>query len=130
MKLRLDRDIKTPQFTLGRFYVDGHLSYWTVEDCVRDHKIPGQTAIPAGDYKVIVNHSLHFDKDLPLLLNVPNYEGVRIHSGNTAADTEGCILIGITRTKDGVAGSRMAMEAFMPQLNYGLLRGDVWLSVS
>jgi len=88
----------------------------TCEDAVRPVKVPGITAIPTGRYKLIVNFSQRFQKFLPLLLDVPNYSGVRIHSGNTAADTEGCVLLGTSRTKGGVTNSRYAMSLFMDKL--------------
>lgn len=130
MKLDLRRDVHADNFTLGKLFIDDDPMYYTCEDAVREKKIPGQTAIPVGRYKVIVSFSQRFQKHLPLLLDVPNFSGVRIHSGNTKEDTEGCILIGIGRTTNGVKQSRLAMADFMPRLEYGLLNGDVWLAVS
>ncbi len=129
MILTVSRSIQTPAFTLGEFLIDGKLHYFTVEDAVRKEKIKGKTAIPAGKYQVIVNHSIRFDRRLPLLLDVPNFEGVRIHAGNTSEDTEGCILIGLTRAKNGVGASRVAMNDFMPRLEGALLDGPVWIEV-
>jgi len=79
-------------------------------------KIKGITAIPAGKYKVILTFSNRFKKVLPLLMNVPNFSGVRIHSGNTAEDTSGCIIVGKVRTDRGVAMSRDAMKELMDML--------------
>ncbi len=119
MELLLTRDIKTIDFTLGTLYIDGTEFCKTVEDMERmeGEKVFGKTAIPKGEYKVIINHSNHFNKSLPLLLDVPNFEGIRIHSGNSAADSEGCIILGMTRTINGVAMSRIAMDKFMSKIN-------------
>lgn len=96
------RDASTAKSTPGRLYLqqdggDVFLGY-TLEDVVRSGpKVAGRTAIPAGTYGLSVTFSNHFRKPLPLLSNVPNFSGVRIHGGNDADDTEGCILVGRTR---------------------------------
>jgi len=110
VKLYLERDVKAPTFTLGKLHVNGIRMLYTVEDKVRqvngvpviEWKVKGETAIPTGDYRVIVSMSHRFKKMLPLLLDVPGFEGIRIHPGNTDKDTEGCILVGTHRTKEGV----------------------------
>lgn len=131
MELKLTRDILTADYTLGSFYIDGEMSYFTCEDAVHDGpKIPGKTAIPVGKYQVIIDSSPKFGRAMPLLLNVPNFEGVRIHWGNTADDTDGCILLGLQRTKNGVAMSRVAFDYFFAKLLAGLKDGEVWLDVS
>lgn len=78
---------------------------------IRARKIYGRTAIPVGTYTAIVTHSPRFGVTLPLLCNVPGYEGVRIHAGNTAEDTEGCLLVGLREGVDRVDDSRAAMTA-------------------
>lgn len=115
-KLVLKRDIFTDEFTLGKITVDGVHFCYTVEDMVRTEKVAGKTAIPFGKYKILVTLSARFKKMLPLLLDVPNFTGVRIHSGNTAADSEGCILVGLGRTDTGVSRSRDAMASLMKLL--------------
>jgi hypothetical protein len=116
MKLGLIRDIRGKHFTLGKLYIDGQFFCYTCEDAVRQTKIYGETAIPPGSYNVSLTWSNRFKRVLPLIENVPNFSGIRIHAGNTAADTEGCPLIGLTRTAEGVADSRKAMELFMPRI--------------
>ena len=132
MELRINRDVLTPQFTLGRLSVDGSSECFTVEDTVRTGpKIPGETAIPAGRYRVIITYSPRFQRPLPILVNVPGFEGVRIHPGNTAKDTEGCILVGLGRTSDGVAESRHAFDPLMQQITEAIDSGEqVWIEIT
>lgn len=105
MNLFLQRIAQTPEYTIGRLYINGKVFCNTLEDPIRDTKIAGKTAIPAGTYEVVVNRSPKFKRDLPLLLNVPNFEGIRIHRGNTAKDTAGCILVGLNQKKGMVVNS-------------------------
>lgn len=97
------------EYTIGRLFVDGVYFCDTLEDRVRDlaheAKIPGRTAIPAGRYEVIVNHSPRFRRELPRLLDVPGFTGILIHRGNTAEDTSGCILPGENRERGKVLNS-------------------------
>ena len=104
--------------TIGKLYIDGVYECYTLEDVVRKGaKVNGQTAIPTGTYNIIINHSNRFNRDLPLLENVPNFTGVRIHAGNTSAHTEGCILVGTTWTgKDFIGNSRVAFNKLFDKL--------------
>jgi hypothetical protein len=110
MELSLIRDIFAPQRTLGVLYVDGIKECYICEDMVRPkgEKIYGQTAIPEGRYEIKITMSNRFKRELPLLLNVPNFEGIRIHSGNHEGHTEGCLLPGKTRNASGVFSSVIA----------------------
>lgn len=110
MKLQLKRLHRTDLSTIGELYVDGVFECYTLEDVEREVKIKSETAIPKGTYKVIVTMSNRFKRLLPLLMNVPNFEGIRIHPGNTNHDTEGCILVGQTRSKDFIGKSRKAFD--------------------
>lgn len=109
MELLLERRYLKAAYTIGCLSVDGTRFCDTLEDPVRDlehmPKIPGATAIPAGCYEVIVNRSPRFGRELPRLLNVPDFEGILIHRGNTAEDTAGCILVGENREPGKVLNS-------------------------
>jgi hypothetical protein len=110
--------------TAGSLFLDDEFQCFTLEDVVREirgipverWKIPGRTAIPAGTYPVIINHSAHFGRDLPLLLDVPGFEGVRIHTGNSGNDTEGCILVGWAVNGETITGSHRAFDPLFEKL--------------
>ena len=92
--IQVIRKIKLNDCQIGEMLIDGKHFAYTLEDITRDVKVYGETAIPTGTYKIIVDYSEHFKKELPHILNVPGFNGIRIHGGNTANDTLGCILIG------------------------------------
>lgn len=116
MKIEVKRLYKTENSTIGELTIDGTFECYTLEDKERDVKIKGETAISKGTYKVIINQSNRFKKLLPLLLNVPNFEGVRIHPGNSNHDTEGCILVGQSISKDYISKSRKAFEKLFKKM--------------
>lgn len=113
MKIVLQRHYLDRAYTLGALFVNDEPLGYTLEDPVREiesggrwiwthtMKVPGKTAIPSGQYEVVVNWSARFSRPLPLLLRVPDFEGVRIHGGNTVQDTEGCPLLGAQQSEDG-----------------------------
>ena len=116
MKIEIKRLHKTENSTIGELSIDGVWECYTLEDIERPVKIKAETAIAKGTYKVIINQSNRFKRLMPLLLNVPNFEGVRIHAGNTNHDTEGCILVGRTRSKDFIGQSRKAYDALFSKM--------------
>lgn len=116
MKLRLNRTTKTDQSTIGTLSVNGVFECYTLEDVERDTKVFGETAIPKGTYEVVLTQSPRFKRVLPLLVGVPNYSGVRIHPGNTAKDTEGCILVGTSQGKDFIGASVLAFNELFKKL--------------
>lgn len=132
MILVLLREPSTPIATIGRLYLGGEPFCWVLEDPVREKpgvpveswKIPGKTAIPAGRYRVVLTQSPRFKRELPLLVDVPGFSGVRIHAGNKAEDTEGCLLPGYDRGPDWVGRSRDAEGAIIFRLTAARARGD------
>jgi hypothetical protein len=118
MKLLLERLQLDADLTIGALSIDGDFECWTLEDTVRAPgvKVKGATAIPAGTYRVDITWSTRFQQPMPLLLGVPMFEGIRIHQGNTAADTEGCILVGLDRLARSIGRGRKAYALLFAKL--------------
>jgi len=138
MELLLQRDVKKPDFTLGLFSVNGQRLYYTVEDEDREEdgvpveqwKVPGKTCIPRGRYQIEMYNSPHFGMDVPHLLGVPGFEYILIHWGNTAADTEGCIIVGLNRMPAGVSSSKVAALDLIARVKTAIAAGEeVWITV-
>lgn len=137
LELRLKRIAKRKAYTIGRLYAGESYLCDTLEPTWRDiarggtgRKVKGKTAIPEGRYPVVVTRSPKFGKWLPLLLGVPQFEGVRIHSGNRPEDTEGCILVGRNRRKGMVLESRATMALLMALLTRAREMGKaLWITV-
>ena len=120
-KIKIIRDTFSDESTIGKLYIDGEYFCETLEDKDRFLEAGGKkeyskTAIPRGIYSVVLNESFRFKKLMPLLLNVPQFEGIRIHSGNKAEDTDGCILVGRTRRRDFIENSRDTFNELMDRL--------------
>lgn len=122
MIIELNTIFKGDKYTISKLYIDGKYYCDTIEDAVRDlplecpytsrgqscrcnEKIYSETAIPAGTYKVIVTMSDKFGRELPLLVDVPHFLGIRIHRGNTSKDSSGCIIVGENKIKGTVINS-------------------------
>ena len=134
-KIKIIRDTFSDESTIGKLYIDGEYFCETLEDKDRfieagGVKIYGKTCIPRGVYKLVITMSSRFKKELPLLLNVPQFEGIRIHAGNTAADTDGCILLGRTRRNNFVENSRDTVNEFIEKLAKMLEDDEVWVEVA
>ena len=125
----------TDKSTIGELYVGMEKVCYTLEDtvCQEGLKVYGRTAIPSGRYEVVLNYSNRFQKFLPLLLNVPNFEGVRLHCGNKPEDTSGCILVGKTKNEDQpdyIFESRAAFTELMAQIEPSFKATKVYLEVT
>ena len=107
----------------------------TLEPTWRDYKngaykVKGRSAIPEGRYAVVISFSPKFKQWLPILLGVPKFEGIRIHAGNTTADTEGCILVGKNREVGKVLDSRIWLHRLKQKIVEAKGRGEaVWLTI-
>lgn len=133
MKLTLKRIALKDKYTIGHLYIDDKYFCDTVEDKVRDlskeKKVYGETAIPYGTYEVKWTYSNKFKKYMPLLVNVPQFEGIRIHSGNTAADSLGCIIVGQNKEVGKVLNSRATVSKLYPIIEKGCKAGKVTIEI-
>ena len=125
MILSVKRTHDTQGYTHGKLSIDGEYFCETMEDMERTTKVAGATAIPCGNYKVIIDMSTRFKRLMPHILNVPNFEGIRIHSGNTEADTEGCLLVGEPLRDDFITHSRDTFAILFKRMNDALADSDV-----
>jgi hypothetical protein len=148
MELILQRRWAVQESTLGELFVEEERLCYTLEDVVREGdifqvKVAGKTAIPAGRYRVVIDRSERFsrlasakaghpvDVLLPRLLEVPAFSGIRIHAGNRAEDTEGCILVGDAigdvegDGPDDVVRSAIALRAVMQRIQGTLDQGEL-----
>lgn len=139
MDIKILRVTEGDVFTEGKMYIEEIHSYYTVEDKDRyledgGKKVYGKTAIPRGLYPVTISFSNRFQKDLIEILDVPQFTGIRIHTGNSSEDTEGCIIVGSTNKSDDddwVGGSRIAYEALHNLVQKKLDENEkVWLEVA
>lgn len=134
LELLINRWAPRESYTIGKLYIDNMYICDTLEDRVRDlsagPKIPGETAIPAGRYQIRLSESSRFKRALPELLNVPGFTGIRIHGGNTAADTEGCILVGKNSEKGRLSHSQNTLKLVIDLISEGLRKGqDIWVTI-
>ena len=147
MELILKRIAKRKTYTIGRLFIreqvmDEYLPGYedryfcdTLEPTWRDYehgayKVKGKSAIPEGRYAVVISFSPKFKQWLPILLGVPKFEGIRIHAGNTSADTEGCILVGLNKLVGQVVDSRIWLHRLKQKIVEAKGRGEsVWITV-
>ena len=116
MKLTLTRKWFEPTCTIGTLNIGDSPECYVLEDVERDIKIPGETCIPVGTYVVVIDWSDRFKRRLPHLLDVPGFDGIRIHPGNTAADTHGCLLPGMEKYVDSLGHSVIAFDHLFGQM--------------
>lgn len=140
MKLTLRRIALRPTYTIGKLYIDDVYFCDTIEDTVRDlnkngkfdngeKKVHSKTAIPYGIYEIKWTYSPRFKKYTPQLMNVPSFEGIRIHAGNTSADTEGCLILGKNKQVGKVLNSRDTINKFYPIIKEACSNGKVTIEI-
>ena len=147
MELILERIAKRKSYTIGRLYIqklvpEEYRTYEckeyfcdTLEPTWRDYKngaykVKGRSAIPEGRYAVVISYSPKFKQWLPILLGVPKFEGIRIHAGNTAKDTEGCILVGKNKLVGQLVDSRIWLYRLKKKIVEAKDKGEaVWITV-
>lgn len=143
MELKVKRNYLGDKYTIGNFFINDSYFCDTLEDVVRDlnkdgdllddgeTKIPSQTAIPYGRYKVIYTFSPHFGKKLPRLVGVKHFDGILIHGGNTDRDTAGCILLGFNKIKGRVINSTKCMEKFIKIVEECVKnKEEMWITIT
>jgi hypothetical protein len=144
MELKLKRIALRDTYTIGELYVDNHLFCNTIEDEVRDiyrdGKAYGKTAIPCGRYEITMKiQSPKYSQRtsyawckgyLPRLLNVPHFEGILIHAGNTAEDSFGCLIVGENKVKGQVINSMATLKRLVSILKYASDSEDkIWITI-
>ena len=140
MKLTLKRIALRPTYTIGKLYIDDVYFCDTLEDTVRDlnkngkfdngeKKVYAKTAIPYGTYEIKWTYSPRFKKYTPQLMNVPSFEGIRVHAGNPSADTEGCLILGENKQVGKVLNSRATINKFYPIINEACSNGKVTIEI-
>lgn len=125
----LEREWFSDKSTVGRLSFDDEFVCFTLEDTCRRVKVEGETAIPSGKYEITIDFSERFQKNMPHVLAVPGFEGVRIHKGNYPEQTLGCILVGMRRDKDSIYDCQKAYDLVYAELEKRLAKGKVFLTV-
>ena len=136
MRLTLIRKYRNSDYCIDKLYINNTYFSDVLEDPdrglqdsmsleeIKKIKIKGNTCIPYGTYDIIITYSPRFKRNLPLLLNVKGFEGIRIHSGNTPKDTEGCLLPGFNKIKGQVIDSRITTDKLIAQIQQVLNKGE------
>ena len=141
MEMELIRTTLTPQSTIGELKINNVFECFMLEDCDRgltkdmpiseiiSKKIKGNTCIPSGKYEIVVSYSNKFKKKLPLLDPVPGFSGIRIHTGNTPADTTGCLLPGKNKATNQVSESKVAFENLFEKILKAMESEKVFMTI-
>ena len=136
MELKLIRKYRCSNYCIDKLYINNEYFSDALEDPdrsltdsmsleeIKKIKIKGNTCIPYGTYNITITYSPRFKKNLPLLNNVKGFDGIRIHSGNTPQDTEGCLLPGFNKVKGQVIDSRVTTDKLIAQIQQALNKGE------
>lgn len=145
MKILLDRNYKYPKFTVSDVYIDGNFYSYAMEDVdrglfvnmpiryLKERKVYGETAIPHGEYEVVVDWSPHFKKYMPhvkwrnadgVLTEVPGFSGIRIHSLNTAEQSQGCIGFGDWNGGNRIINSKQITANLTEKIGNAVKKGE------
>lgn len=136
MEISVKRLWPKNDYTVGRMWLDGIFFSNTLEDPVREiaadgtGKVYGKTAIPAGRYKVVYWYSPKFKRRMPRLLDVPHFDGILIHAGNTAENTLGCILVGLNTKKGMLTSSRHYSDTLNHRCELcDIRKEEIWITI-
>ena len=136
MELKLERKYRSNNYCIDKLYINGKYFSDALEDPdrgltdtmsleeIQKIKIKSNTCIPYGTYNITITYSPRFKKNLPLLNNVKGFDGIRIHSGNTPQDTEGCVLLGFNKIKGQVINSKDTVNRFIDIVQKALNKGE------
>ena len=136
MELRLERKYRSSKYCIDKLYINGKYFSDALEDPdrgltdsmsleeIKRIKVKGDTCIPYGTYNVTITYSPRFKRNLPLINNVKGFDGIRIHSGNTPQDTEGCVLLGFNKIKGQVVDSKVTVNKFIDIVQKALNKGE------
>jgi len=130
MEIRIEREIYTAQATGGKMFIDNEFFCYTLEDTVRPIgiKVKHHTAIHEGRFKVVLTYSNRFKREMPLLVSVPLFKGIRMHGGNTHYNTSGCPLVAYNRTADDkIQGT--AEKELTEKIRLALEEGEVFITL-
>ena len=137
MNILLKRIAKKETYTIGKLYIDNVYFCDTIEDKgrglnqdmpindIKKKKVYGETAIPTGTYSLIIDYSNRFKRRMAHILNVPGYEGIRIHTGNTAKDSLGCIIVGKNKVVGKVVESKITYDKLFTLLEKAYKEGKI-----
>ena len=141
MNIQLKRIAKKETYTIGKLYINGVYFCDTIEDKdrglnqtmsindIKKKKVYGETAIPTGTYKLVIDYSNRFKKNMAHILNVHGYEGIRIHTGNSAKDSLGCIIVGKNKVVGKVVESRNTYNQLFPILQKAFKEGEIKITI-
>lgn len=141
MDILLKRIAKKETYTIGKLYIDNVYFCDTIEDKdrglnqdmsindIKKKKVYGETAIPTGTYSLIIDYSNRFKRRMAHILNVPGYEGIRIHTGNTAKDSLGCIIVGKNKVVSKVIESKITYDKLFPLLEKAYKKGKINITI-
>ena len=136
MEIKLHRKYRGTNYCIGKLYINNEYFSDVLEDPdrglqntmsiqeIQQLKVKGDTCIPYGTYDITITYSPKFKKRLPLINNVKGFEGIRIHSGNTSKDTEGCLLLGFNKIKGKVINSKETVDKFITIVQQALNDGE------
>lgn len=140
--LELIRKYKKENYTIGKLYINGKYFCDTLEDTdrgldqnmsldkIKNLKVKAHTAIPTGVYEIKMTYSPKYKRIMPLINNVPGYEGIRIHAGNTHEHTEGCVLVGFNKAVGKVLNSKETFEQLYKYLEEECKNNKVYIKIT
>ena len=142
MRITVQRRYLCESYTIGTMFINGNYFCDTLEDKVRDlnkdgdlldegeEKVYAETAIPYGKYRVILNYSPKFKRELPLLLNVKHFEGIRIHRGRTASHSSGCLIVGENKVKGQVINAEKYEVELVKRIREAISHNEeIWIII-